>query len=206
MAERGKDQLKKELTCSLCLEIFQEPRQLPCLHIYCTDCVSSLLKGTRTRSFACPQCRQQVPIPAAGTQGFPKAFKVASLLAIYEEMLNVRDKSMCKVHPTQELAMFCEACNSVLCRDCYINTKCQEGGSGHRKSYITDITPGLRAELGTQVVEVKEMEGLDDALSSSEQALEKVAVCHESLIQGVEERFAALMTSLQKEKRTFWFK
>lgn len=200
MAIRG---LQKELTCSLCLEIFKEPRQLPCLHIYCTACVSSLLKGARTRTFDCPQCRQQVQIPGAGVEGFPKVFKVASLLAIYEEMLAVRETAMCKVHPTQELAMFCEGCNTVLCRDCYINTKCREGGGGgrgHWKGYITEIAPSLRAELVMQVVEAKEVEGLTDALRSSELALEQVARCHEGLIQGVEERFAALTRSLQKEK------
>ena len=42
-------QIEEELTCTVCLGIFVEPKVLPCLHTYCKKCVESLIKS-RDRS------------------------------------------------------------------------------------------------------------------------------------------------------------
>lgn len=43
------DKLKGELTCPVCLGVYQDPRQLPCQHVLCAvSCLSDLLKKPAT--------------------------------------------------------------------------------------------------------------------------------------------------------------
>lgn len=51
--------------CSICLEGYTEPRVLPCLHTYCTNClkeyISSKLQQVKDEScFLCPTCRKSI--------------------------------------------------------------------------------------------------------------------------------------------------
>ena len=59
MAEAGqvKQVLEKEITCPLCLDIYKEPKKLPCDHIYCKDCLKSLAEVTANATISCPECR-----------------------------------------------------------------------------------------------------------------------------------------------------
>ncbi|XP_072502876.1 E3 ubiquitin/ISG15 ligase TRIM25-like [Notamacropus eugenii] len=49
--------LADELTCSICLELFQEPVTIPCGHNFCSPCLDEAWGG-QSSSFYCPQCRQ----------------------------------------------------------------------------------------------------------------------------------------------------
>ena len=37
------DSLAKELTCSVCLDQYTNPKTLPCLHSFCLKCIEALL-------------------------------------------------------------------------------------------------------------------------------------------------------------------
>lgn len=57
--------------CGICLDDFQEPRALPCLHSFCTACLEGLCRQEQTR---CPECRKAFVVPSDGVQGFPINF------------------------------------------------------------------------------------------------------------------------------------
>ncbi|XP_059824977.1 E3 ubiquitin/ISG15 ligase TRIM25-like [Hypanus sabinus] len=51
--------LAEELTCSVCLGLFQDPVALPCQHSFCAKCINDAWKTSKTPSgVSCPQCRQ----------------------------------------------------------------------------------------------------------------------------------------------------
>ncbi|XP_072900896.1 E3 ubiquitin/ISG15 ligase TRIM25-like [Hemitrygon akajei] len=51
--------LAEELTCSVCLELFQNPVALPCQHSFCAKCINDVWDHLETPSgVSCPQCRQ----------------------------------------------------------------------------------------------------------------------------------------------------
>ena len=77
--ERGRCGVDLDLTCSLCLDVFRDPRLLPCRHAFCQHCLHGLLSHSATPattspspSFACPQCRHVVHVPAGGVTHFPQ--------------------------------------------------------------------------------------------------------------------------------------
>ena len=61
--------------CGICLDEFQEPRALPCLHSFCTACLAGLCQQEQTR---CPECRKAFVLPSEGVQGFPINFYLSA--------------------------------------------------------------------------------------------------------------------------------
>ncbi|XP_041072520.1 E3 ubiquitin/ISG15 ligase TRIM25-like [Carcharodon carcharias] len=47
--------LEQQLSCSICLEVFSQPVQLPCGHTFCLDCIQK--NWDQNPLAACPQCR-----------------------------------------------------------------------------------------------------------------------------------------------------
>lgn len=79
--------LEEIITCSICQETFQRPRQLPCQHVYCTHCLEALLSKETTNdkaSLDCPLCRVTHLIPSDGVDGFPIAFIMLDLCDVFQ--------------------------------------------------------------------------------------------------------------------------
>ena len=60
--------LKEEVTCSICIHLYKDPKQLPCLHIFCLQCLNDLARtSTRHGKIKCPLCQIEVAVPESGT-------------------------------------------------------------------------------------------------------------------------------------------
>ena len=55
-----------ELKCGICLELFQDPRSLPCLHTFCLECLQRLLN--KNHSLKCPVCRAKHELSKEGAE------------------------------------------------------------------------------------------------------------------------------------------
>ena len=51
-------ELHDDLKCGICLELFQDPRSLPCLHTFCRECIQRSL-NEENHSLKCPVCRAE---------------------------------------------------------------------------------------------------------------------------------------------------
>ncbi len=64
------------LTCSICLEHYREPRQLECLHSFCTPCLELIFEKHRAkRKFPCPMCLRTYNFPEGGARGLRLDFR-----------------------------------------------------------------------------------------------------------------------------------
>ncbi|XP_076139605.1 E3 ubiquitin-protein ligase TRIM69 [Alosa pseudoharengus] len=73
MAKSSAQRLSRDLTCSICLEIFKQPVSLPCDHTFCEACISGYWSRPRGHAQgqgqgqgggctgSCPQCRKLFP-------------------------------------------------------------------------------------------------------------------------------------------------
>lgn len=50
--------LREELTCVICCDMFREPVMLACMHRFCRPCISRYWRGT-LGPVTCPQCRKE---------------------------------------------------------------------------------------------------------------------------------------------------
>ncbi|KAM3922868.1 E3 ubiquitin/ISG15 ligase TRIM25-like [Leptodactylus fuscus] len=109
------DDLKEELTCCICLNLYTEPVTLQCGHNFCQDCITMAL-GTQSRSvgYSCPQCRAKFP-------EFPLLQKNTTLCNITEYFLSQKEQEECGVfcsyclHTPVVAAKTCLWCKVSVC-------------------------------------------------------------------------------------------
>ncbi|XP_069808914.1 nuclear factor 7, brain-like [Dendropsophus ebraccatus] len=54
--------LKDELTCSICLNLYTDPVTLHCGHNFCRECIENVLDTQNgSAAYTCPQCRAEFP-------------------------------------------------------------------------------------------------------------------------------------------------
>lgn len=77
------EQVKDELTCSICLHVLKEPIQLSCGHSNCRNCLEQLVQrqiDTDTDpAVECPTCRSVTAVPNNDVSRLPINFQLKSL-------------------------------------------------------------------------------------------------------------------------------
>ena len=78
---------EKELNCSICMNIYSDPKLLQCLHAYCRKCLVKLVVRDQQGQLilSCPMCRHDTPVPANGVAGLQPAFQINHFLEIIKE-------------------------------------------------------------------------------------------------------------------------
>uniref|UniRef100_A0A8C5Q015 Uncharacterized protein n=1 Tax=Leptobrachium leishanense TaxID=445787 RepID=A0A8C5Q015_9ANUR len=51
--------LRDELTCSICKDMYTDPVTLTCGHSFCGPCIGDVLDTQETRGYSCPECREK---------------------------------------------------------------------------------------------------------------------------------------------------
>lgn len=114
----GKNSIEMHLECSLCLQVFNDPRNLPCGHTFCLNCITNHVESNHGDSF-CPICRLSVVIPSGGAKNFPKNYCIGSLI-----LSNLHQPRICvlaavdKERSHEGENWFCPECMDVLCDNC----------------------------------------------------------------------------------------
>jgi len=73
------------IQCSICLEDFNDPKSLPCLHTFCLECLRSHCRDKLPGDeLLCPVCRKGCLVPEAGISAFPLNFFINDLLFAQE--------------------------------------------------------------------------------------------------------------------------
>ena len=78
-----KRQLREIAECPICMNVFTDPRVLPCIHTFCLDCLKRISETAQKRpgdKLPCPSCINEFLIPADGINGVPKNSFLQSLL------------------------------------------------------------------------------------------------------------------------------
>jgi len=123
-------QLNEITECPICMNVFTDPRVLPCIHTFCLDCLKRI-SGTVQKGpgdkLPCPLCRKEFLIPADGINGVPKNFFLENLLQ-YKMMLQLGSATIvCDVCSANDegrtgqvstATMRCLECQDNYCDSC----------------------------------------------------------------------------------------
>ena len=98
----------KELTeCSICTEVFTDPRVLPCQHTFCLKCLTNYGNDRRPGDrVPCPLCKKVFSIPDEGLSATQKNFDM-------EKLLSARKRSAGEEAGRRECGIIlCDVCSS----------------------------------------------------------------------------------------------
>ena len=129
------------LYCSVCMEEYEDPRALPCLHTFCFLCLVQLNSSSspcKQRILKCPLCSEEHPIhPDKGVNGFRKDFRIKNLIGQHRasgteaipRSTSLEDAitspsvelNTCSLHPEELLIYHCEnsSCQVDICEKCW---------------------------------------------------------------------------------------
>ena len=200
--------LESEVTCPLCLDIFTDPKRLPCEHVYCKQCLRGLgLRSVTGKSISCPECRRDTPIPNNDVANFPTPHQINRLIEMHlkssttETATPQQAAATCKLHKSQSLDLYCETCESLVCGHCVINT-C--GKKKHDYGFIDEMVKKHQADLHRELKPVRKLHlqisSALDTISAMEVELQSKK---KEKFQQIESTFDALAEILERERNYF---
>ena len=113
--------LHEEVSCSVCMIKFTDPKQLPCLHSFCLHCLQRIQRTSGIReTICCPECRQNFRIPGSGDlNALPTNFRINSLLDVLAiKECNTSGVKCGNCDRRSGESYYCFQCCSIWCDDC----------------------------------------------------------------------------------------
>ena len=120
-AKKALQKLDDQLTCAICLHTYNNPRVLPCLHVFCEDCLGRLvLRDAANLTATCPNCRRETQLPQGGMADLAAAFYVNHLFEVRDTLKKVTDpnKTQCEKCGESEAKGYCRNCGEFICQTC----------------------------------------------------------------------------------------
>ncbi|CAH2226115.1 E3 ubiquitin ISG15 ligase TRIM25-like [Pelobates cultripes] len=107
--------LKDELTCSICLNIYTDPATLTCGHSYCQVCITRTWDNQEERENSCPECRRRFRVRPELERNLRMCNIAESFLYTYPEQEEVGISCTYCIHSSVPAAKTCLHCEASLC-------------------------------------------------------------------------------------------
>ncbi|XP_029357025.1 E3 ubiquitin-protein ligase TRIM39-like [Echeneis naucrates] len=183
----------KDLSCSICHDIFNDPVVLSCSHSFCKDCLKTW--WTEKVVHECPVCKE------ISFQSDPP--RNLALKNLCEAFLQRRDQkpsegseSVCSLH-SEKLKLFClnhQQPVCVVCRD-------SKTHKGHKFRPIDEAAEEHRGELQKSLKPLQEkLKLFGDVKENFDQTAKHIKVQTQNTEQQIKEQFKKLHQFLQEEE------
>lgn len=141
--------IEENMTCSICMDLYDDPLALPCMHSFCRRCIQGILASSMC--LTCPECRKDTKLGKKGIEGLSRNFQLGGIVASYKEnMKNAHGTNrsnsklpVCGDHraPCQ---LQCKNCRAPVC------LKCVTGDQhiAHSLSIIDDTDDAVESGRG----------------------------------------------------------
>ena len=134
--------LHEEVSCSVCMSPFTDPKILPCFHTFCLHCLNELQRTSgKHGEITCPECRRKFQVPGSGyPQDLPANFRMNSLLDVMAiKKCNVAGVKCGNCDKTSAQSFYCFKCCAFWCDDCIAAHNIIRANKDHRVLAIKDF-------------------------------------------------------------------
>ena len=145
-------QIKDEITCSICGDLFTDPKTIPCLHTFCKQCIEKSIESNKkmTSIVRCPLCR--APLPRDDISSVPTNFTINRLVEIFGKRKEA-GKSLrmtCGNCETGSPAItWCVDCETPLCQQCNDTHKTWKAFKSHNVVIAEEFVKNPKLVLST---------------------------------------------------------
>ena len=153
--------LKKQLTCSICLDTYNEPKTISCLHTFCSECLETHARvNQRQGKFRCPECQVEIDLPQGNRFDLlPNAFFQKSLLGFLEaedrQAVPRQQQETCSQHTEERVRYYCSSCEACICPICVA-----EDHRGHAFNVLEKAVQEEKKNIMLTVETIKEKANL----------------------------------------------
>ncbi|XP_066285696.1 E3 ubiquitin-protein ligase Midline-1-like [Branchiostoma lanceolatum] len=153
--------LAEELTCPVCLDLYEQPVLLPCAHSLCKRCAGDVFaealrqpppqpvgQGVAPKHIKCPSCRHEFQLPDLGVDGLRRNTTLQNIVDRYRESKNKSAApqgvpcEMCDKEPPNDAVKTCQDCSNSYCETCLATFHPMRGGlARHRLTDASTATP-----------------------------------------------------------------
>ncbi|XP_053382714.1 E3 ubiquitin-protein ligase TRIM71-like [Mercenaria mercenaria] len=165
MATANKVFVRKDyFYCSICLEIFNTPRTLPCLHTFCHSClegyIQKILDKPGKQKLFCPVCRAdtktdnlQLKYVEKWVENLPINFTLFSILNERNSTMNLKENNCdpCLREGIKVKAIvYCYDCTEKMCEECKRHHRKSKLSSNHK---LIDVKDGCVEKMDLSELE-----------------------------------------------------
>ena len=135
--------LHEEVSCSVCMSPFTDPKILPCFHTFCLHCLNELQRRTSGKhgEITCPECRKKFQVPGSGyPKDLPVNFRMNSLLDVVAiQKCNIAGVKCGNCEKTSAQSFYCFKCCTFWCNDCIAAHNIIRANKDHKVLAIKDF-------------------------------------------------------------------
>ncbi|XP_035618331.1 zinc-binding protein A33-like [Oncorhynchus keta] len=211
VSKSSAQRLSRDLTCSICLDLFKQPVSLPCDHTFCQACIAGFWTGPRGQvqggSGSCPQCRKVFPgqsyrpnrivgnIVESYCQGLEETEGLLGDMGVPERSLA---PAPCCGRHREELKLYCEEDQELLCLVCGLSQEHRN----HNMVCVHEAQQRYRASLSSSMDSLKgELNTALQCERETEDEVKKLKEHTADLKQRIEAQFSDLHQFLYQEEK-----
>ena len=195
--------LKKQVTCSICLDTYTEPKTISCLHTFCRECLERHARvSQRQGKFRCPECQAEIDLPHGNRfDRLPNSFFHKSLLGVLEAEDRVaiprEQQDTCSQHTEERVRYYCSSCKVCICPICVT-----EDHRGHAFDVLEKAVQEDKKNIMSAVETIKEKANLFRAeLNKLDKTSEDVEMIIAIAKQEVSKATEDVITKTQQQEK-----
>ena len=153
--EKEWQQIEEEITCSICGDLFTDPKTIPCLHTFCKQCIEKSIESNKKMAsiVCCPLCR--TPLARDDISSVPTNFTINRLVEIFgkrkEAGKGLAPKEM-KCSNCEEglpATTWCVECENSLCKHCNDAHQRMKAFKSHKTVPVEEFVKNPKLVLST---------------------------------------------------------
>ncbi|KAJ3614802.1 hypothetical protein NHX12_018372 [Muraenolepis orangiensis] len=201
---------KQFLICSICLELYESPKVLPCLHTFCEGCLQNYIP-VHSLTLSCPVCRQTSILPEEGVAALQSNFFINNLMDLLQRPGGTGSPEAhhmaatvgasglllsCPNHGGNAMDFYCLSCETAMCKDCTSGEHAK-----HHTVPLKDVIEQHKTCLQEQLAAVKKrLPDIDSTLLMLSEILLKLSNQKSSIEDDIHNTFDDLQKTLNVRK------
>ena len=150
--EKEWQQIQEEITCSICGDLFTDPKTIPCLHTFCKQCIEKSIESNKKMAsvVCCPLCR--APLPRDDMSSVPTNFTINRLVEIFGKRKDVGRSLQMKCDNCENESpaiTWCVECETSLCQQCNNTHKTWKAFKFHNTVRVEEFAKNPKLVLST---------------------------------------------------------